>query len=228
MPSRPPPAKAPPAKIPPAKAPSGRAAVLDLLKRAGPIAAEALAETLGITAMAVRQHLQGLETAGLATHRTAAKGRGRPAKLWQATVDADRYFPDAHAALAADLIGQMRQAFGESGLDQLLKLRTGEQEKLYRARLAGKSSLKARLEALARVRDAEGYMAEVRRDPATGGWLLVENHCPICAAARQCTGLCREELALFQRTLGRDVRIERISHIVAGAPRCAYRVTPAD
>lgn len=217
-----------PSRRAPAKSPTGRAAVLDLVKRAGPIATEALAKRLGITAMAVRQHLQGLEAAGLASHRTVAKGRGRPAKLWRATVDADRYFPDAHAALAADLIDQMKQAFGETGLDQLLRLRTVEQEKVYRARLAGKTSLKARLDALARVRDDEGYMAEVRRDAETGGWLLVENHCPICAAARQCTGLCREELALFRRALGRDVRIERISHIVEGASRCAYRVTPID
>jgi len=55
----------------------------------------------------------------------------------------------------------------------------------------------------------------------------VENHCPICAAARLCTGLCREELNLFRKVLGRDVRIERISHILAGANRCAYRVTQA-
>ncbi|HEY0106612.1 MAG TPA: hypothetical protein VGB91_11055, partial [Rhizomicrobium sp.] len=81
------------------------------------------------------------------------------------------------------------------------------------------------LDALAKIRSAEGYMAQVRRDADGGDWLLVENHCPICAAARLCTGLCREELALFQRILGRDVRIERISHILAGAGRCAYRVT---
>ncbi|MBI3515976.1 MAG: HTH domain-containing protein, partial [Proteobacteria bacterium] len=192
--------------------PGGRAAVLELLKRAGPIGAEALATRLGVTAMAVRQHLQGLEQAGLAVHRTAARGRGRPAKLWRATAKADGHFPDSHAALAADLIGQMKTAFGEPGLDQLLKLRTAAQEKTYRARLARKVSLKARLEALARICAEEGYMAEVRRDPDTGGWLLVENHCPICAAARLCSGLCREELALFHRVLGRDVRVERISH----------------
>jgi predicted ArsR family transcriptional regulator len=69
-------------------------------------------------------------------------------------------------------------------------------------------------------------MADVKRDPETGDWLFVENHCPICTAARLCTGLCREELALFNRVLGSDVHVERVSHIIAGANRCAYRVTP--
>jgi predicted ArsR family transcriptional regulator len=207
------------------KSPGGRAAVLDLLKREGPVSTEALAERLGITTMAVRQHLQGLEQDGLASHEAPASGRGRPAKLWQATSKADGHFPDSHSALAADLIRQMRKTFGDDGLDRLLTLRTADQEKAYRARMEKKSSLKARLESLARIRAEEGYMAELRRDPDSDGWLFIENHCPICAAARLCIGLCREELALFQRVLGREVRVERVSHIMAGAGRCAYRVT---
>jgi hypothetical protein len=54
---------------------------------------------------------------------------------------------------------------------------------------------------------------------------LVERHCPICVAATACTGLCRNELEVFQDVLGPEVRIERTEHIVAGASRCAYRVS---
>jgi predicted ArsR family transcriptional regulator len=208
-------------------APVGRAAVLDRVKREGPVTAETLAEALGITAMAVRQHLAGLEAEGLIDNETRSGGRGRPAKLWQATRDADSRFADSHAHLAADLIGQMKKAFGDKGLDRIIKLRTTEQARVYRDAMSAKQTLKARLDALAAIRAKEGYMAEVRREPETGAWLLVENHCPICAAARLCTGLCREELNLFRKVLGRDVRIERISHILAGANRCAYRVTQA-
>jgi predicted ArsR family transcriptional regulator len=205
--------------------PAGRAAVLDLLKREGPVAAEDMAGRLGVTAMAVRQHLAALEGEGLAVHETRGGARGRPARLWRVTPAANARFSDSHSALAADLVTQMKKAFGEEGLDRILKLRTAEQEKTYGAQIAAKLGLKARLEALAKIRSQEGYMADVRRDPETGDWLFVENHCPICAAARLCTGLCREELALFNRVLGRDVKVERVSHILAGANRCAYRVT---
>lgn len=206
-----------------------RARVLDLLKRFGPIAAEALGEQLGVTAMAVRQQLYALENEGFAAHvaapKGASKGRGRPVKLWRATPAADSFFPDTHAALAVDLISQMRDAFGEDGLDKLLAKRTAAQEAVYRAKTDAKRSLKARLDALVKIRSAEGYMAEVRRDSDTGDYLFIENHCPICAAAALCQGLCREELALFRRVLGEGIHVERISHIVAGASRCAYRVT---
>ena len=207
-------------------APKGRAAVLERLKREGPVTAETLAVGLGITAMAVRQHLDALEADSLAAYETRSGGRGRPSKFWQATAAAERHFADAHAALAADLISQMRRAFGDKGIDRLLALRSAQQERDYAPRIAAKNTLKARLDALARLRSEEGYMADVRRDES-GAWLLVENHCPVCAAARLCTGLCREELALFQRVLGKGVRVERVSHILAGAGRCAYRVTSA-
>lgn len=206
---------------------TGRNAVLALLKREGPICADALSRLLGVTAMAVRQHLYALESEGLAHYFEEMKGRGRPVKQWSATEKANGQFADAHAALTSDLIAQMRKAFGDRGLDKLLRLRTADQEKLYRAEVGDKRTLKARVDALARIREREGYMAEVRRDPETGHLLLVENHCPVCAAARVCTGLCREELALFERVLGKGVHVERLTHIVAGAGRCTYRITEA-
>jgi predicted ArsR family transcriptional regulator len=205
--------------------PSGRLAVLDLVKREGPISADAMAQRLGITGMAVRQHLSALSAEGLADHAEEARPRGRPVRLWRATEKSAAQFADTHSALAADLVVQMRRAFGEEGMDKILKLRTAEQEKAYRAKTDAARSLKGKLDQLAKIRSAEGYMAEVRRDAQTGGWLFVEHHCPICAAARLCTGLCREELALFNRVLGKDVKVERLSHILAGAGRCAYRVS---
>jgi predicted ArsR family transcriptional regulator len=191
--------------------PKGREAVLEILKRDGPISADSAAEKLGLTAMAVRQHLYGLEAAGEAAHAEEARPRGRPVKLWRATPAADAHFADGHSALASDLILQMKRAFGDDGLDTLLKLRNADLEKTYRAKTDRVETLKAKLEALARLRSAEGYMAEVRREAETGEWLLVENHCPICAAARLCTGICREELALFHRVLGKDVKVEPIA-----------------
>ncbi|HZZ86703.1 MAG TPA: MarR family transcriptional regulator [Caulobacteraceae bacterium] len=211
----------------PNETPTGRAAVLALVKREGPVSADALAARLQLTPMAIRQHLQGLEGEGLVERTEAERlgGRGRPVGLWRTTPAAAARFADAHADLSAELIGQVRRVFGEDGLDRLLALRTADQAARYRPEVGAGQTLRARLEALAAIREREGYMAEVRDDPESGGFLLLEHHCPICAAARLCTGLCREELALFAGLLGEGVRIERLSHILAGAGRCAYRVT---
>ena len=68
-------------------------------------------------------------------------------------------------------------------------------------------------------------MAEWRAEP-DGSYLVAENHCPICAAARKCQGFCRSELAVFRAVLGSGVHVERTEHIPAGARRCAYRIVP--
>ena|SRR5579864_5827380 len=204
----------------------GRTAVLEQVKRQGPVTSDALAAKLAVTGTAVRQHLEALEKTGLVKQESRTGGRGRPAKLWRATLEADSSFANSHAALVVDLIAQVRKAFGEEGLDRLIALRTAEQERTYLPEVSRGKSLKSRLEQLAKLRSREGYMAEVRKD-AADKWLLLEHHCPICSAARSCSGICRDELKLFQRLLGKDVRVERVSHILAGAERCAYRVTPA-
>ncbi len=67
-------------------------------------------------------------------------------------------------------------------------------------------------------------MAEASRDES-GALILIENHCPICVAARACQKLCRSELEVFQAVLGPDVEIKRFEHILKGARRCAYRIT---
>src|SRR5579864_1339060 len=108
---------------------AGRPAVLAFVKRDGPVSADGLAERLGVTPMAVRQHLYALSADGLVAYQEQSKARGRPVKLWHTTEKANGQFADSHAALTSDLIAQMRKAFGDRGLDRLLKLRTAEQEK---------------------------------------------------------------------------------------------------
>lgn len=202
-----------------------RRALLELLKRDGEQDAARLAAQLGITAMAVRQHLYALADEGLVEYRDEPRPLGRPAKLWRLTSAADRFFPDAHADLTVALIGSLREALGEDGIEQVLAARAKTLTDGYRRRLDGAATLRGRLNALARIRSEEGYMASVER-AEDGAYYLLENHCPICVAATACQGICRIEQAVFQAVLGNDVTVERTEHILAGARRCAYRVAP--
>ena len=211
---------------PAAKTVKTREALLDRLKSEGPQDVRALSAFLEVSEIAVRQHLAGLEAGGQVESRRSPRPVGRPAMLWRLTDAAQARYPDAHSDLALDLIADMRALFGEDAMDRLLERRSHRQIGVYGARMKTGRSLKARLEALAEMRSREGYMAEVTRD-ADGAWLLVENHCPVCHAARACSGLCRQELEIFRTVLGDDVTVERTDHILAGARRCAYRVTKA-
>ena len=85
------------------------------------------------------------------------------------------------------------------------------------------ASLRKRVEALASIRTAEGYMAEVVEE-SPEVLRLIEHHCPICAAAETCQGLCRAELEVFRASLGDDVSIERTMHLLSDGDRCVYRI----
>ena len=202
--------------------------VLYQLKTRGPQTASQAARRLSVTAMAVRQHLYRLKLAGLVEFSDERRKVGRPARVWRLTSAAVERFPDTHGDLTVEIIAAVRATFGEAGMDKLLRERTRRQLEEYRARLrpAGTSIAKRAL-ALAEIRREQGYMAGCTRMP-DGSMLLAENHCPICAAASACQGLCREELSLFRALLGDKARVERTDHILAGARRCAYRISMSD
>lgn len=203
-----------------------RRQILTLLKQWGPSDSGDLAQELGISAMAVRQHLYKLQDQGLITYQEESRSVGRPAKLWQLTVAADRYFPEAYAELTLSLIQTLIDTFGETGLDQVLAARTRQQLQDYGAQLEHHRSLSDRVSALAEIRTQEGYMAESHLSE-DGSWLLIEHHCPICVAAQACTGLCAQELQVFQAVLGAEVQVERAEHLLAGDRRCVYRIRPS-
>jgi predicted ArsR family transcriptional regulator len=150
-------------------------------------------------------------------------GMGRPAKLWQLTPAADRFFPDGYAELTLGLIQSAIEAFGEEGLERLLEVRTRHQINTYQAQIFKEIPLLEKLTTLANMRTEEGYMAEIE-SLEDGSFQLIENHCPICTAAKSCTGLCDRELEVFQRVLGEDLKVERTEHIVSGARRCVYSI----
>ena len=87
-----------------------RRSIVKLLKSEGAMDASRMAERLGLTAMAVRQHLYQLQQQKLLSVEERPVPLGRPAKYWQLTRDADRLFPDAYAELSVALARQMGPA----------------------------------------------------------------------------------------------------------------------
>src|SRR6516162_10247076 len=108
-----------------------RSAIVRLLKTEGPMDSGQLAERLGLTAMAVRQHLYALQREKFVTAEERPGAVGRPAKVWNLTQAADRFFPAAYAELSVALIDALGDAFGPSGLKRVLESRRARQELAY-------------------------------------------------------------------------------------------------
>lgn len=196
--------------------------LLFLIKTRGPQTAVAMGELVGTTSVAVRQHMEKLAEKGLVESDDRRESVGRPKKYWQLTEKGNQRFPDRHADLTLDMINSVVETFGEEGLEKLILKRENRSRKQYNSQIKTDASLKSKVKTLAKMREAEGYMAEVEN--VDGGYLLHENHCPICIAASSCQGFCRSELTLFQDVLGANADVTRESHIVSGARRCTYKI----
>jgi len=198
-------------------------AILFQLKSLGDAQAETLAGRLRISVQAVRQRLERLLAEQLVEFADQPRGRGRPRRMWSLTTQAASLFPDTHAQLTVDLIGTIHSELGDAAFTRLLDRRTREITASYRKKLERQTDVVQKLRALAEIRAAEGYMARLEAQP-DGAFLLVEDHCPICAAATICQGFCSVELKVFQNLLGPDWQINRQDHLFAGARRCTYQI----
>lgn len=201
-----------------------RTRLLNALKCSGPQTAADLAAGLNVTAVAVRQHLDGLLQEEQVTFDDVKGAVGRPKRVWDLTAQGHREFPDSHSNLVLGLLDGLTDLFGEDGLEKLISHREAQSRHSYSQAMGGADKLSDKITILAGLRNLEGYMAEVAQDE--GGYLLIENNCSICAAATACNGFCQSELRLFRDVLGADTVVTRTEHQLSGDRRCVYRIEP--
>lgn len=195
-----------------------------ILKTKGSLSIISLAKELEVTTEGARFNILKLASEGLVTSESISKGRGRPQQIWSLTQLGNSRFPDTHADLTVKLIQKTKAILGEKALDTIIEAHTNEVKNKYIEAVSGVEDLEKRIEILAEIRNSEGYMAGYIQEE--DHFILYENHCPICAAAAVCQGFCRSELETFQSVLGKKVRVERLDHILSGASRCTYKITP--
>lgn len=197
--------------------------ILMFLKTRGEATSLLIAEELSITKEGARKHLLNLAEAGLIEPRMKSEGVGRPTTYYTLTDKGLAQFPDTHAEVTVQLLKSVKNLLGENALDLLITDREKNTYERYEKALSKTKTLEQRLEALAEARSKEGYMAEWKKEGKE--YFLIENHCPICAAATECQGFCRAELSNFQSLIGNDYKVERVDHIISGGQRCVYKIS---
>ena len=184
--------------------------LLILLKKHGPMQASEAGEHLGTTGEAARQQFTKLARDGMVEAHSECRGVGRPVQRWHLTALGNKRFPDCHAELTVKILTTIRRELGEDAIGKIITARENEARRDYFDKLQGAETLEERIIRLVAIRTEEGYMAQWEKEPE-GSWLIIENHCPICSAARMCQGFCRAELELFQTVL--NASVERVEYL---------------
>jgi DeoR family transcriptional regulator, suf operon transcriptional repressor len=203
--------------------PEGRRSVLYALRRRGEASAEDIARQLDMTVSGARQHLAALVDDGLAeaTEVTRPSGqRGRPRLAYTVSDKADGLFPKAYGELTNELLGYVADT-DTALVDTLFERRRDERVRNATRRLARCRNLRAKVAELARILDDDGYLATWEEIP--GGYRIIEHNCAIWVVAQRYGQACTSEID-FIRTVLPEATVERVQHMVAGAPHCAYEV----
>jgi len=200
--------------------PTTRRRVLVSLKENGASTVDQLSAQLDITTVAVRRHLVNLERDHLVQHHEAKQTVGRPSFVYELTEAGHTLFPKRYDKLATQILESVDEIFGAEAIDKIFQHSLSRQMESYRPYLDGKT-LKERVQQLALLREAEGYMATWEQiDDNT--FLLRQHNCPILKVAQWCRATCAEATSTLGQLL--DAEVTRQSHQVDGDASCTFLV----
>ena len=209
-----------------------RARVARSILENGSSTAADLASRLGLTAAAVRRHLDQLLEAGDVVSEEARqqgpRGRGRPARAFRLTEQGRDRFDQAYDDLATQALRFLAETQGEAAVQEFARRRMAFIERDYERIVTEDPSLSP-ADALARVFSSEGYAASVRELPVVGphahGEQLCQQHCPVAHVAHEFPQLCEAETEAIGRVLG--THVQRLATIAHGDGVCTTNIPHA-
>lgn len=174
-----------------------KARILELLReKACP--AEALAQALGLSRVAIQRHLKELLRQGKVRYEDRKNGgRGRPRRYWRAVEEA------GCTEFCHGLFTRLREELGDRAFFEFL--------------------VAAQLPTVSPPRDETallGWLVERGYAPRLADGVLEQGRCPRLALARAFPELCRAEAEAYARALGRPVSL--VARIPEGAPACRF------
>lgn len=206
--------------------PSTKQDILHHLLKQGRSTAQALADSLNISAQAIRRHLKDLEAEGLIEHQVVQVRTGRPNYYYQLSQTGRAQLPDRYDDFALSLLDTLAETVGKDQVNVILQKQWQRKALEYRDRL-GQGSLQERVANLVELRQAEGYMAEWHfvepDDQSANRFIVTEYNCAISHVAESFPSVCGHELEMFALAL-QDCQVERTHWLVKGEHRCGYLI----
>jgi predicted ArsR family transcriptional regulator len=202
-------------------------ALLDLLRRRGPLGISELSQALSVTATAVRQRLGRVVSQGLVEREARRAGRGRPSYRYRLSEKGYRRSGNNFAELATALWQEVRQIpdveVRQGLLRRLVERMCGSMpDGLGRGRLSGRDAHE-RMSSLAGALEERGVAAEVQ---CVGGLpVLSVLACPYPGLADQDRAVCALERLLFSELLEHSVKLAQCR--LDGGACCRFELSGA-
>lgn len=178
---------------------------INVLKRSAGLTVRELAGELGMSYMGAKQICLDLEKDGFLQTFRRHHGVGRPEILYSLTEKAQALFPQADNAVVLSLLDQARKLFGAGAPEKLLFLHYQKLTEGYVSKLEETADPHDRVRKFAKIRDQEGYIANVLEDPIR----IVERHHPLQGVLDTYPEIAAMEKDMFQKVLRQPVTREQ-------------------
>jgi DeoR family transcriptional regulator, suf operon transcriptional repressor len=178
-----------------------------------------LAAGLNITEMAVRRHLQMLETDNLLLCIMKKNMMGRPSKVYQLTEKGEEFFPKQYKQIGLELLQEIQQ-LDETIVSQAIVSRQKRLISRYQSRFKGKD-FKTQVKEMVKIQSESGFMAEELETNAENIGEIKQANCPYLEIAKDFPEICRNEHKLFEE-LFETTNITKVSSMSRGENCCQY------
>ncbi len=181
-----------------------------------------LEEKIGINESAIRRHLDVLEQKGYVTHYFEKAERGRPKKMYEITLTGRRVFPQKTHILFAFLAKEVKEKYGETGLEDLLSEVASDFSDLLVSE-KDEISTDERLERLVESLDEFGFYPSLKRK--NGEYYIEYRNCVFGSVVNEFdVPLCKMHRKIIKNALS-DSRVNQQKSILKGDNFCTHRVS---
>ena len=201
--------------------PSTKKNILQYFLKEGTGTATQLAKALKVTSQAIRRHLRELEAEGLIEYNSVQQAMGRPKHIYQLSPKGRSLFPHRYGEFTVSFLDTLVETVGEDRVSKVLEKQWQRKALEYRDRL-GDGNLLDRVSKLVKIRQEEGYMAELHQK-GQENFILTEYNCAISQVAESYPSVCGHELEMFSAILP-DCKVERTHWLNNGEHRCGYLI----
>jgi predicted ArsR family transcriptional regulator len=195
-------------------------AIFDAIKRSGGLSVAEIARELKMSYMGIKQHCLDLEKKGYLDTWRRPKEVGRPELAYRLTSKAQALYPQWTNELSIELLESVRQLYGATAAEKILFTYLTRKGEAYAKKIKGPSVIE-KATALARLRDAEGYCAQVDYDPQLG-FRLTEFHNPLREVMELYPSVARMEETMMTRLL--QAKVTRSEEVVSGLTRYTFHI----
>lgn len=194
-----------------------------LLRNKSGATVDQLAQALGVTRTAVRQHLASLMRDALVAPGEVCPSGGRPKQLFVLTDAGKEAFPRHYSWFAQMLVEAITKEHGAAGLRTRLGRIAAAVVAQMQRRPADSQSRRQKVEQLSGLMDELGYDAHVAHD--LGGAPTIEaDNCIFHELATKHPDICQFDLSLLSGYTGSKVELHEC--MARGGHVCRFRFTP--